>query len=93
MIFGQLDKLIIESECDIVLESAQLFLVSDSSGLSLSCLHWILSSLVTGDNSLISDPKLRLYVAAVALELLGTNLEGAAIPSSMFPVLSCADTI
>lgn len=84
-IFGQLDKLIIESECEVVLDTAQLFLVSDYSDLSIACLHWLLS--LGTDSELITDPKLRLYIFAVAFELLGKNIESAPLPSGTSSML------
>eukprot|EP01127_Copromyxa_protea_P016192 TRINITY_DN4774_c0_g1_i1.p1 TRINITY_DN4774_c0_g1~~TRINITY_DN4774_c0_g1_i1.p1 ORF type:complete len:3370 (-),score=764.10 TRINITY_DN4774_c0_g1_i1:441-9626(-) len=87
VIFGQLDKLLIESECEVVLESAQLFLVSDFSELSLSCLYWILSSFISSENPLIEDKKLRLYVLTVCLDLLGANIENSVIPTKNSPAL------
>jgi hypothetical protein len=84
VIFGQLDRLLIESECEIVLENAQLSLVSDFSELSLSCLYWMLSTFGSS-GSLITDEKLRLYVLTLSLELLSTNIGESPVPPRMYP--------
>lgn len=50
----------------------------------MAAIHWMLHTFASAENNLITDLKLRLYVVTVALELLGTNLEDAVIPTRMY---------